>query len=201
MRILIRRLAYVFTGAFGICLGAGLLVPASAGAVLGCGDSLTCIVTKVAAGTPLGGAVGVAGGAVGVAKGLGGVVSGVASGAIGGVISGLAQDILDCLNQVLAAIVTFWVHVPTPDLASGGGAGGVPTQPSAAVGFLRGSLALVTGLIAACSLIYGGARLVVEQRRGGAAHDAGYQLVHGMLRLVVVSAGSVAVVYVFVQAG
>jgi len=181
-------LAYAFAAAFTTCLGVGLLVVPSAGAILGCGLSPLCVAGKVGPSTAVGAA--------------GAVVSGVASSAVGGAIGDLAHAILTFLNQILAAVVTFWVRVPTPDLASGGGVvGGVPTQPSAAVGFLRGSLLWVTGIIAVCSLMYGGARLVVEQRRSGVQHDAGYQLIHGMLRLVLVSAGSVTVVYVFVQAG
>ncbi len=128
-------------------------------------------------------------------------MSGVASGAIGSAISDVAQAVMGFLNEILAAVVTFWVSVPTPDLASGGVVSGVPTHPSDAVAFLRDGLSWVTGLIAVCSLIYGGARLIVEQRRRGAGDEAGYQLVHGMLRLVVVSGGSVALVYLFVQAG
>lgn len=117
----------------------------------------------------------------------------------GDVVSAVAHAIFSAVGQMVAAVATLWVHVPTPDLvASGCDPSTGPCQPSDTVGFLQSDLKWLTVAVAAVSLGVGASRLVIDARRG---EQAGRELLGGLVRFVVVSGLGVTLIWMLVQVG
>jgi len=118
--------------------------------------------------------------------GLGNVVSGLADDAIGN----LAKAIMEGMSQMVTTLSTFWVSMPTANLASQDG-----LTPSPVVGFVNSELGYWTLLLAVLSVILGGTRMIWEQR-GAPLKD----LLRSLLTLTLVSGLGLAVISILVIA-
>ena len=81
---------------------------------------------------------------------------------------------------MVKGIATFWVSVPTPELASSPGS----STPSASVGFLQAHLWWYMAAAAITGVLVGGARMAWEQRG-----DAGKDVVRSLFVFVATVAG------------
>ncbi len=121
------------------------------------------------------------------------------AGILTGVFSGAATDILDviadALNAALSPILkfsaTFWVSVPTPDLASTVGG----TTASAPVGYLQSHLQYFIYAAVVFSVLVGLGKMAWEQRFGG----SGAEVVKGMLTFIAVSGMGLTVISLMVS--
>ncbi len=113
-------------------------------------------------------------------------VSGLADDAIGN----LAKSIMEGMSQMVATLSTFWVSMPTANLASGDG-----VTPSPVVGFINSELGYWTLALAVLSVILGGTRMIWEQR-GAPLKD----LLRSLLTLTLVSGLGLAVISILVIA-
>jgi len=121
------------------------------------------------------------------------------AGILSGIFTGAANDILDviasALNAALTPILkfaaTFWVSIPTPDLASTAG-GTTPSQP---VDYLQSHLHYYVAAAVAFSVLVGLGKMVWEQRFGG----SGAELLKGMLTFIAVSGAGLTVISLLVS--
>ncbi|MCU1533419.1 MAG: hypothetical protein JWO49_2990 [Arthrobacter sp.] len=113
-------------------------------------------------------------------------VSGVLDDAIGN----LAKAIMEGMSQMVTTLSTFWVSMPTANLAS---QDGVTASP--AVGFVNSELGYWTLALAVLSVILGGTRMIWEQR-GAPLKD----LLRSLLTLTLVSGLGLAVISILVIA-
>lgn len=97
---------------------------------------------------------------------------------VGQAISGWESDLVNSITtgvtNMVQAVTTLWVTVPTPDLASG--PGGTPSDP---VAFVQGALGSYTFMLACASMAVGLARVAWEYSghgRGRAVKDLGQAL-------------------------
>ena len=74
-------------------------------------------------------------------------------------IGNLAKSILEGTSQMVTTLSTFWVAMPTVNLATGDG-----VTPSPVVGFVNSGLGSWTLTLAVLSVILGGTRMIWEQR-------------------------------------
>jgi hypothetical protein len=113
-------------------------------------------------------------------------VSGVLDDAIGN----LAKSILEGMSQMVTTLSTFWVSMPTANLASQDGVTASPV-----VGFVNSELGYWTLALAVLSVILGGTRMIWEQR-GAPLKD----LLRSLLTLTLVSGLGLAVISILVIA-
>jgi hypothetical protein len=113
-------------------------------------------------------------------------VSGVLDDAIGN----LAKAIMEGMSQMVTTLSTFWVSMPTANLASQDG-----VTPSPVVGFINSELGYWTLALAVLSVILGGTRMIWEQR-GAPLKD----LLRSLLTLTLVSGLGLAVISILVIA-
>jgi type IV secretion system protein TrbL len=113
-------------------------------------------------------------------------VSGVLDDAIGN----LAKAIMEGMSQMVTTLSTFWVSMPTANLASQDG-----LTPSPVVGFVNSELGYWTLALAVLSVILGGTRMIWEQR-GAPLKD----LLRSLLTLTLVSGLGLAVISILVIA-
>jgi type IV secretion system protein TrbL len=116
----------------------------------------------------------------------GNAVSGMLDDAIGN----LAKSIMDGMSQMVTTLSTFWVSMPTANLASQDG-----VTPSPVVGFVNSELGYWTLALAVLSVILGGTRMIWEQR-GAPLKD----LLRSLLTLTLVSGLGLAVISILVIA-
>ncbi|MCY1213885.1 hypothetical protein D9M72_256850 [compost metagenome] len=118
--------------------------------------------------------------------GAGQVMSNLADDAIGN----LAKAIMEGMSQMVTTLSTFWVSMPTANLATGDG-----VSPSPVVGFVNSELGYWTLALAVLSVILGGTRMIWEQR-GAPLKD----LLRSLLTLTLVSGLGLAVISILVIA-
>ncbi|WP_164206897.1 hypothetical protein [[Micrococcus luteus] ATCC 49442] len=116
----------------------------------------------------------------------GNVVSDLADDAMGN----MANAILDGMSQMVTALSTFWVSMPTVNLASGDG-----TEPSPVVAIVNSELMPWTLALAVFAVILGGMRMIWEQR-GAPLKD----LLRSLLTLTLVSGLGLGVISILVIA-
>ncbi len=114
----------------------------------------------------------------------------VVSGAVNDAIGNLAKSILEGTSQMVTTLSTFWVSMPTVNLATGDG-----VTPSPVVGFVNSGLVSWTLTLAVLSVILGGTRMIWEQR-GAPLKD----LLRSLLTLTLVSGLGLAVISILVIA-
>ena len=105
-------------------------------------------------------------------------------------IGNLAKSILEGTSQMVTTLSTFWVAMPTVNLATGDG-----VTPSPVVGFVNSGLGSWTLTLAVLSVILGGTRMIWEQR-GAPLKD----LLRSLLTLTLVSGLGLAVISILVIA-
>lgn len=116
----------------------------------------------------------------------GNAVSGMLDDAIGN----LAKSIMEGMSQMVTTLSTFWVSMPTANLASQDGVTASPV-----VGFVNSELGYWTLALAVLSVILGGTRMIWEQR-GAPLKD----LLRSLLTLTLVSGLGLAVISILVIA-
>ncbi|KUM37386.1 hypothetical protein [Arthrobacter sp. EPSL27] len=116
----------------------------------------------------------------------GNAVSGMLDDAIGN----LAKAIMEGMSQMVTTLSTFWVSMPTANLASQDGVTASPV-----VGFVNSELGYWTLALAVLSVILGGTRMIWEQR-GAPLKD----LLRSLLTLTLVSGLGLAVISILVIA-
>jgi type IV secretion system protein TrbL len=114
----------------------------------------------------------------------------VVSGATNDAINNLAKSIMEGMSQMVTTLSTFWVSMPTANLATGDG-----VTPSPVVGFVNSELGYWTLALAVLSVILGGTRMIWEQR-GAPLKD----LLRSLLTLTLVSGLGLAVISILVIA-
>jgi type IV secretion system protein TrbL len=114
---------------------------------------------------------------------IAGIFGSLFHGVAGDILKVLAGAILDALKDIIVYVTTFWVKIPTPELAGQSGA------PSAPVGYLQGHLQWFVGAAAVFSIFLGCGRMAWEQRG-----EHGREIVKGMLLLVIVSGCSLTII-------
>lgn len=102
----------------------------------------------------------------------------------------MANAILDGMSQMVTALSTFWVSMPTVNLASGDG-----TEPSPVVAIVNSELMPWTLALAVLAVILGGIRMIWEQR-GAPLKD----LLRSLLTLTLVSGLGLGVISILVIA-
>ncbi|MFF2347574.1 hypothetical protein [Pseudarthrobacter sp. NPDC058119] len=119
-------------------------------------------------------------------EGAGEVVAGIAD----DTIDNLAKAIMEGMSQMVTALSTFWVGMPTVNLASEDG-----TTPSPVVSAVNSELMPWTLALAVLAVILGGIRMIWEQR-GAPLKD----LLRSLLTLTLVSGISLGVISILVAA-
>nr|WP_246527410.1 type IV secretion system protein [Pseudarthrobacter albicanus] len=97
---------------------------------------------------------------------------------------------MEGMSQMVTTLSTFWVSMPTANLATGDG-----VTPSPVVGFVNSELGYWTLALAVLSVILGGTRMIWEQR-GAPLKD----LLRSLLTLTLVSGLGLAVISILVIA-
>lgn len=118
------------------------------------------------------------------------VAGNITSGAVNDAITNLAKSIMEGMSQMVTTLSTFWVSMPTANLASQDG-----LTPSPAVGFVNSELGYWTLALAVLSVILGGTRMIWEQR-GAPLKD----LLRSLLTLTLVTGLGLAVISILVVA-
>jgi type IV secretion system protein TrbL len=118
------------------------------------------------------------------------VVGNIASGAVNDAINNMAKAIMEGMSQMVTTLSTFWVSMPTANLASQDGITASPV-----VGFVNSELGYWTLSLAVLSVILGGTRMIWEQR-GAPLKD----LLRSLLTLTLVSGLGLAVISILVIA-
>jgi type IV secretion system protein TrbL len=118
------------------------------------------------------------------------VAGNIASGAVNDAITNLAKSIMEGMSQMVTTLSTFWVSMPTANLASQDGVTASPV-----VGFVNSELGFWTLALAVLSVILGGTRMIWEQR-GAPLKD----LLRSLLTLTLVSGLGLAVISILVIA-
>ena len=119
-------------------------------------------------------------------EGAGEVVAGIADDAI----ENLAKAIMDGMSQMVTTLSTFWVSMPTVNLATDDG-----TAPSPVVSAINSELMPWTLTLAVLAVILGGIRMIWEQR-GAPLKD----LLRSLLTLTLVSGLGLGVISILVIA-
>lgn len=109
------------------------------------------------------------------------------SGAANDILNVIGSAIVDALKGIITYVCTFWVRIPTPELA--GSAGGA----SSPVSYLQSHLHWYVGAAAVASIMFGVGRMVWESRL-----QHGADLLKGILLLIIVSGASLTVIQLLV---
>jgi type IV secretion system protein TrbL len=120
------------------------------------------------------------------AQGAGNVAAGIADDAI----NNLAKAIMEGMSQMVTTLSTFWVSMPTVNLASEDG-----TTPSPVVSMVNSELMVWTLTLAVLAVILGGIRMIWEQR-GAPLKD----LLRSLVTLTLVSGLGLGVISILVIA-
>ena len=114
----------------------------------------------------------------------------VAAGITDDAINNLAKAIMEGMSQMVTTLSTFWVSMPTVNLASSDGA-----TPSPIVSMVNSELMLWTLTLAVLAVILGGIRMIWEQR-GAPLKD----LLRSLITLALVSGLGLGVISILVIA-
>lgn len=117
--------------------------------------------------------------------GIGEVVSKAASDGM----SQIAEDTIDTFESVMTAIGSFWVYIPTPNLAGGTGSN------SAVVDFIQSSLGFYVMLAAVISILIAATKIILTQRGEGFA-----KIARGLLVLALVTTAGIPLLSVLILA-
>ncbi|WP_328989834.1 hypothetical protein OG394_26705 [Kribbella sp. NBC_01245] len=107
------------------------------------------------------------------------------------VYGAFAEVIADVVAGVIKGVGALWIYVPTLHASEGAN-----YTPVATVSFMRGQVMWIAAAVAMISMIIGGVRMAY-QHNGESARE----LLKGMLTLVVVTFGGLAMVTVLTEAG
>ncbi len=107
----------------------------------------------------------------------GSVTGAVASKVTNSFLEELRKSAADMTVSILKTLGTFWLHIPSPNVANADGTAGGPA------GFLQGNLGYLTILAAVFGLILCGARLGITARS-----EHGAEAVKMLVRLIAVTA-------------
>ncbi|MDF1480341.1 hypothetical protein PYV02_14745 [Leifsonia sp. H3M29-4] len=118
--------------------------------------------------------------------GIGEVIGGIANDQL----TQAAQEVAESFGKIMASLGTFWIYIPTPNLAGGVGSN------SDVVLLVQNSLVFFVAIAALVSLIIGGARIAITQRAEGLRKVAS-----GIFTLVLVTAAGVPVLSLLIIAG
>jgi type IV secretion system protein TrbL len=118
------------------------------------------------------------------------VAGNIAAGAVDDAITNLAKSIMEGMSQMVTTLSTFWVSMPTVNLASENG-----TTPSPVVSAINNELMPWTLALAVLAVILGGIRMIWEQR-GAPLKD----LLRSLLTLTLVSGLGLGVISILVIA-
>ena len=118
---------------------------------------------------------------------LAGLFGSLFSGAANDILNVIASAIVDALKDIITYVCTFWVRIPTPELAGSSGA------PSAPVSYLQSHLHWYVGAGAVASIMFGVGKMVWESRL-----QHGADLLKGILLLIVVSGASLTIIQLLV---
>ncbi|MBT2594049.1 hypothetical protein [Arthrobacter sp. ISL-72] len=118
------------------------------------------------------------------------VAGNLATAAVNDATTNLAKSIMEGMSQMVTTLSSFWVSMPTTNLASEDG-----TTPSPIVGFINSELGYWTLALAVLSVILGGTRMIWEQR-GAPLKD----LLRSLLTLTLVSGLGLGVISILVIA-
>ncbi len=116
--------------------------------------------------------------------------SNIAAGITDDAINNLAKAIMEGMSQMVTTLSTFWVSMPTVNLASSDGA-----TPSPIVSMVNSELMLWTLTLAVLAVILGGIRMIWEQR-GAPLKD----LLRSLITLALVSGLGLGVISILVIA-
>ncbi|RNL51742.1 hypothetical protein [Arthrobacter oryzae] len=116
--------------------------------------------------------------------------SNIAAGIADDAINNLAKAIMEGMSQMVTTLSTFWVSMPTVNLASSDGA-----TPSPIVSMVNSELMLWTLTLAVLAVILGGIRMIWEQR-GAPLKD----LLRSLITLALVSGLGLGVISILVIA-
>ncbi|WP_427008770.1 hypothetical protein [Pseudarthrobacter sp. H2] len=112
------------------------------------------------------------------------------SGVVNDAIGNLAKSIMEGMSQMVTTLSTFWVSMPTVNLASVDG-----TTPSPVVSMVNSELMVWTLTLAVLAVILGGIRMIWEQR-GAPLKD----LLRSLITLALVSGLGLGVISILVIA-
>lgn len=118
------------------------------------------------------------------------VAGNIAAGAVDDAITNLAKSIMEGMSQMVTTLSTFWVSMPTVNLASEDG-----TTPSPVVSMVNSELMVWTVTLAVLAVILGGIRMIWEQR-GAPLKD----LLLSLITLTLVSGIGLGVISILVIA-
>ncbi|MDI3195505.1 hypothetical protein QK290_14355 [Pseudarthrobacter sp. AL07] len=118
------------------------------------------------------------------------VAGNIAAGAVDDAITNLAKSIMEGMSQMVTTLSTFWVSMPTVNLASEDGA-----TPSPVVSAVNSELLPWTLVLAVLAVIIGGIRMIWEQR-GAPLKD----LLRSLVTLTLVSGLGLGVLSILVIA-
>jgi type IV secretion system protein TrbL len=118
---------------------------------------------------------------------LAGLFGSLFSGAANDILTVVGSAIVDALKGVITYVCTFWVRIPTPELAGSSGAASPP------VSYLQSHLHWYVGAGAVMSIMFGVGKMVWESKL-----QHGADLVKGILLLIVVSGASLTIIQLLV---
>ena len=119
--------------------------------------------------------------------GIAGLFGSLFSGAANDILNVIGSAIVDALKGIITYVCTFWVQIPTPELAGSSGAASAP------VSFLQSHLHWYVGAAAIFSVLIGCMRMAWEQKM-----HHGSEMVKGILLLIIVSAISLTMIQMLV---
>lgn len=119
--------------------------------------------------------------------GIAGLFGSLFSGAANDILNVIGGAILDALKGVITYVCTFWVRIPTPELAGSSGAASAP------VSYLQSHLHWYVGAGAVTSIMFGVGKMVWESKL-----QHGADLVKGVLLLIIVSGASLTIIQLLV---
>jgi len=123
-------------------------------------------------------------------KAIAGVPGAVASKVTNSFLEEIRKSAADMTVSILKTLGTFWLKIPSPNVANADGTAGGPA------GFLQGNLGYLTILAAVVGLILCGARLGITARS-----EHGAEAVKMLVRLIAVTAAGAGIVAILIKGG
>jgi len=120
----------------------------------------------------------------------GSVTGAVASKVTNSFLEEIRKSAADMTVSILKTLGTFWLNIPSPNVANADGTAGGPA------GFLQGNLGYLTILAAVFGLIVCGARLGITARS-----EHGAEAVKMLVRLIAVTAAGAGIVAILIKGG
>ena len=123
-------------------------------------------------------------------KAIAGVPGAVAAKVTNSFLEEIRKSAADMTVSILKTLGTFWLNIPSPNVANADGTAGGPA------GFLQGNLGYLTILAAVFGLILCGARLGITARS-----EHGAEAVKMLVRLIAVTAAGAGIVAILIKGG